>query len=141
MAWISAELKNIYYGQQCNPDDIEIPDAPGQFYSWIDGAWVHDAAAEQQGIIDDLNAALEKHYDSVAAEKKYGVPGVPPRVMCALRAGMVGSPFQSQGIAFGAWMDTCNAIGYQVMDDCLAGERTIPTESELISMMPPMVWP
>ena len=126
-------IKNCQTGEQTT-ETYEIPDPTPEELAAA-------AAAERQGIIDDLNAALEKHYDSVAAEKKYGVPGVPPRVMCALRAGMVGSPFQSQGIAFGAWMDTCNAIGYQVMDDCLAGERTIPTESELISMMPPMVWP
>lgn len=46
MAWISAELKNIYYGQQCSPDDIEIPDAPGQFYNWDGSAWVHNAETE-----------------------------------------------------------------------------------------------
>lgn len=140
MAWISEKLKTIYYGKQCRPEDIEIPDAPGQHYHWIDGAWVHDAEAEQQQIISNLTAVLERHYDSVAAQKKYGIPGVPPRVMCALRAGMTGSPFQAEGTAFGAWMDSCNSIGYQVIDECIDG-APIPTEAELIARMPEMVWP
>lgn len=46
MAWISAELKNIYYGAQCSPDDIEIPDAPGQYHNWDGSAWVHNAETE-----------------------------------------------------------------------------------------------
>lgn len=99
-----------------------------------------DPVKANQSIESALTAALERHYDAVAAAKRYGAPPVPPRVMCALRAGMIGSPFQAQGIAFGAWMDTCNAIGYQVIDNCLAG-APVPTEEELIAMMPQMVWP
>ena len=49
--------------------------------------------------------------------------------------------FQTEGIAFATWMDNCNAYGYQVMADCLAQLRTIPTVEELIAELPELIWP
>jgi len=86
-------------------------------------------------IVADLTSDLERHYDAMAQARRYD-----NRFTCALRAGYVG-PFQVEGIAFAQWMDTCNAYGYQVMADCLAGQRTIPTADQLIAELPPMVWP
>ena len=91
-------------------------------------------AAEQQRIIQELTAALEKHYDTKAQEKKYD-----NRMTCALRAGYAG-PFQAEGAAFAVWMDTCNAYGYRVMEDVLTGTRTIPTPTELIAELPELTW-
>lgn len=88
-------------------------------------------------IIADIILELEAYYDEVAARKSYGAPPVPPRVMCALRAGYPG-PFQAEGIAFGAWMDECNAYAYQVQADVKAGLRGIPTGPELIAELPPV---
>lgn len=82
-----------------------------------------------------LTGALEKHYDATAQAKHYD-----NRLTCALRAGYPG-PFQAEGLAFGTWMDTCNALGYQVIADIEAGLRSIPTEEELVAEMPAMVWP
>lgn len=65
MAWISAELKNIYYGQQCSPDDIEIPDAPGQFYNWDGSAWVHNAEAEALQARELAKQARQAAVDSI----------------------------------------------------------------------------
>ena len=86
-------------------------------------------------IVAELTTALEAHYDAKAREKRYD-----NRLTCALRAGYAG-PFQAEGIAFAQWMDNCNAYGYQVTTNCLAGTRTAPTEAELIAELPVMVWP
>jgi hypothetical protein len=85
-------------------------------------------------IIAELTSALEAHYDAIARERRYD-----NRFTCALRAGYTG-PFQAEGIAFAQWMDTCNAYGHQVMNDCLSGTRVIPTAAELIAELPLMVW-
>ena len=74
-------------------------------------------------------------YDAAAQSHRYD-----NRFTCALRAGYPG-PFQAEGLAFASWMDTCNAHGYEVMADCLAGARPIPTEEEFLGEMPEMVWP
>ena len=107
----------------------------------VGSSQVIDKVRSVEEIIAYLDGKLQDHYDAVAAVKQYGIPNVPPRVMCALRAGMIGSPFQPEGIAFGAWMDACNAKGYAIMSACLGGLRAIPTAPELIAEMPEMVWP
>jgi len=86
-------------------------------------------------IVASLTAALESHYDSVAQAKRYD-----NRLTCALRAGYAG-PFRAEGQAFAVWMDNCNAYAYQVMADCLAGTRAIPTGKELIAELPVFSWP
>lgn len=91
--------------------------------------------------IADYTAAMEEFYDVKAAEKNYGAFPIPPRVMCALRAGIVGSPFQNEGLTFGAWMDTCNKLVYQIMSEVLSGQRPAPTIPELLSEMPILEWP
>lgn len=82
-----------------------------------------------------LTGALEAHYDATAQTRHYD-----NRLTCALRSGYPG-PFQAEGAAFGTWMDTCNAYGYQVIADVEAGKRPIPTAEELVAEMPEMVWP
>ena len=80
-------------------------------------------------------AALESMYDRKAHERRYD-----NRITCAMRAGYAG-PFQAEGVAFGVWMDTCNAKAYVVMGKVLGGEIPQPTIPELLAMMPEMAWP
>jgi hypothetical protein len=79
--------------------------------------------------------ALEAMFDREAQSHRYD-----NRFTCALRAGYQG-PFQEEGLKFASWMDSCNALGYQIMAECQAGTRPIPTEAEFLALMPPMVWP
>ena len=88
----------------------------------------------QADIILALTSALERMYDAEAQSRRYD-----NRFTCALRAGYPG-PFQSEGLAFASWMDSCNALGYQVMAECQAGTRAIPTEEEFLGLMPRMEW-
>jgi len=89
----------------------------------------------EEEIIKAYTAFLERKYDEVAKERRYD-----NRITCSLRAGYEG-PFQKEGIAFGSWMDSCNHLAYQVLDESLTGEREIPSKEELWSMMPVIVWP
>lgn len=82
-----------------------------------------------------LIASLDAHFDATANQRRYR-----DRYTCAVRAGYTG-PFQAEGQAFASWMDTCNALGYQIMAEVQAGTRAIPTPEELIGAMPAMVWP
>lgn len=109
------------------------------------GAWVQrwqvvdltdaEKAQAQAAIIKEYTDALTRHLDAVAQAKNYD-----NRITCAVRAGYAG-PFQAEGQAFAAWMDTCNALGYQVMADVLAGNIPMPTAQGLIDMLPDMEWP
>lgn len=92
---------------------------------------VHVAAALERSLINTLNV----HLDSVAGQRRYD-----NRFTCSLRAGFAG-PFQAEGVAFAAWMDQCNMVGYTIMQEVKAGTRPVPSEEELIAAMPVIEWP
>lgn len=87
-------------------------------------------------LIARYEAALTAHLDATAQSKRYD-----NRITCALRAGYSG-PFQAEGAAFAAWMDQCNALGYQMLAEIQAGTRPMFSDTAaFIAEMPAMVWP
>ena len=122
-------LENLTQEELANEEKIE------QVFQKIDQEKIDQLTKELDEIIAELTQVIEAHYDAIAQTKRYD-----NRFTCALRAGYTG-PFQAEGVAFAQWMDTCNAYGYQVMADCLAALRPVPTEAELIAELPPIVWP
>lgn len=118
----------------------------------IDGMWqqtwriepLTDAEVAQVIEAERVNAShevgrytsvLEAHYDSTAQTKRYD-----NRLTCALRAGYTG-PYQKEALAFALWMDTCNVLAYKTLADVVTGLVNKPSEGELISSLPLMVWP
>lgn len=93
------------------------------------------AEPTEEEIQESLTQALNLHLDSVAGQRRYD-----SRFTCALRAGFPG-PFQAEGLAFAAFMDACNMVGYTMMKRAKAGEIPTPTEAELIAEMPTIDWP
>lgn len=89
----------------------------------------------QEEILAPFLQAMDDLFNSTAQARRYD-----SRVTCALRAGYPG-PFQAEGLAFAQWMDTCNALGYQVMADVLAGSIPMPTVQGYLDMLPSMEWP
>ncbi len=79
--------------------------------------------------------ALTAHLDKVAAERRYD-----NRITCSLRAGYPG-PYQAEGIAFAAWMDTCLYSAYELLQRIQAGTAAIPTIEEFIASLPVLQWP
>lgn len=87
-------------------------------------------------LVAVYSAALDRHFDSVAAVKRYD-----SRVTCALRAGYPG-PFQADGIAYATWMDECNALAYRWWAEIEAGTKPMfASPQEFIDELPQMTWP
>lgn len=84
---------------------------------------------------NQLTAALNRHLDSVAGQRRYD-----DRFTCSLRAGFPG-PFQEEGTVFAAWMDACNLVAYTILAECKGGLRPVPTEEELVEALPLIEWP
>lgn len=135
---------------------IEEADLPagwaGGVFSYGAGVWsVFDqvrhaeivqatAAKARMAIFAEYDNALTNHLDAVAFADKWGDQQRGARIYCALRAGFPG-PWQAKGVAFGTWMDTCNALAYKMLDDFEQGLIPQPTIGEMIAALPPMVWP
>ena len=126
---------------------ICFKDAGDGYYEFADNApaewYVHLTPCAQQlppakspaQIAQELEAAVDRHIDSVAKADKWD-----SRITCAMRAGYP-NPWQNKAIAFGQWMDACYAHCIQVQNDVAAGIRAVPTEVQLIAELPIMVWP
>lgn len=80
-------------------------------------------------------AAHDAHLNAAAKARRYDSIHT-----AALRAGYQG-PFHDEGVAFASWMDSCNAIGYQIMAEIESGQRVAPTIDEYIAMLPELVLP
>lgn len=93
------------------------------------------ADASQARIFKRYEQALTDFLDREAQTKRYD-----NRITCAVRAGYVG-PFQAEGQAFAVWMDTCNALGYQVFEEVKTGVRPLPSVADFLALMPAMTWP
>ena len=123
-------------------DDLfkTLQEGPIQF---IDDKWqttwiIEDLPEEESNkrLLQRYDSILTSHLDSVAQQKNYD-----NRITCALRAGYAG-PFQEEGIAFASWMDNCNHIAHKYLEDIQNGTRSKPeSPSELLSLLPEMVWP
>jgi hypothetical protein len=107
----------------------EIQEAPFVIYTKKNDTQV------EQILTARYMSALENHYDSVAQLRYYD-----DRKTCALRAGIVGSPFQLEGQKFGAWMDTCNLQAYQILAEVKAGTREQPSIQDFLNLLPEFSW-
>ena len=80
--------------------------------------------------ISEIEAAIDAHLDSVAQSYRFV-----DRTRLALRAAYP-NQWQALGVAFGTWMDTCNAMVAAGLQDVLNGTLELPTASETIAQLP-----
>lgn len=112
------------------------------------GTWRALSAAENtavdveyQGLVFEetkttYEKALEEHLDKKANERGYTTIHT-----ASLRAALVNSPYHAEGLVYGAWMDACNAKGYEVLAQVQAGTIPLPVVEDFIAMLPVLVLP
>lgn len=116
----------------CDPANADYQ----QYLEWVAEGNTPEPYTEPALTVADFDNALTQHLDKTAQAKRYD-----NRITCALRAGYPG-PFQAEGQAFAAWMDTCNAQAYALLAEVQSGTRPLPESTKaLIDALPPMVWP
>lgn len=76
-----------------------------------------------QKVLDD--AAKELGYDNCLSVCSYVDTGV--------------AKFDAEGTAFRAWRSAVWAKGYEILDMVIAGQMEIPTEEELLELLPELV--
>lgn len=136
------------------PEHTEYPNLPGDvvevndsLYATLYGKRIEVGAdgqprefIAQQPSIEQRAAALlrvvDAHLNAAAQAKGYD-----SIITAALRAALPSSPFHTEGLAFGNWMDAVYAKCYEVLAQVQADEIAEPTKEELIAMLPVLVLP
>lgn len=121
------------------PDDADT-NVPGILAVLTEAEFIEAQSKEMEArkgiLLRDMTDAVQRHMDSVAAERNYdGIQSA------ALRAALPNSPFHAEGVAYGEWMDACWSHCYQVQADVEAGAREQPSTEELIAELPELVLP
>lgn len=86
-------------------------------------------------IIAEYESALDVHLDAVAKSYRFS-----DRTRLTLRAGYPNA-WQALGIAFGTWMDDCNAQAYARLERAQAGQEAMPTVEQFLADLPAFVFP
>lgn len=99
------------------------------------GEWIIPDPVEVALTLKDYDNALMNMFDVTAQSMNYQ-----SWQTCAMRAYKPG-PFEVECTAFFDWMESCNALGYQVLADVNSGVREQPTIEEFIAELPTFTRP
>ena len=95
---------------------------------------------EQEALLQkQYTAFIQQHLDETAYSYGYtgineGVPGACNSVCTYENTGI--AKFDDEGRAFKVWRSAVWAKGYEVLAEVQAGTRPIPTEREILDMLP-----
>ena len=100
--------------------ESECPQPPKE---WMEAELQKQLTDAVQHVLD--SKAQELNYDSCLSVCTYVDTGIPK--------------YDDEGRAFRAWRSAVWAKGYEILAQVQAGERDIPTEEELLAMLPELV--
>ena len=132
----------IEFESEVIPADVVTTPCPGGFYRprWDGLAWTEgdlDVKSKRDAIVQaDLTGVIQKHLDDTAKTRNYD--GI---LSLCTYATSANTTFAGEGKAGVTWRDDVWAKGYELLDEVNAGTRPVPTEDELIALLPAMQWP
>jgi polysaccharide pyruvyl transferase WcaK-like protein len=101
----------------------------------ISEALVNEKLAEVEAdiVVSRLSGLVQSHLDAAAIASGYD------NIVSACSYAGAANPFQAEGAAFVAWRGAVWGSCYAIMADVVAGNRPVPTASELLAELPALV--
>ena len=125
--------------------DVEQSDIDGQWYEFGYAPMKSEEQKQKEAVV-----ALQKHYtdliqrylDETAHAYGYtgvneGVAGACNSVCTYVDTGV--AKFDAEGVAFRKWRSAVWGKGYELLAEVQAGARPVPTEEELVALLPELV--
>lgn len=89
-----------------------------------------EAARQKAEMVKRLTDSVQAHMESVAREHGYD------NLLSACSYAAVANAFQAESQTFIEWRSNCWTTCHAVMAQVEAGDIAVPTESELVAMLP-----
>ena len=94
------------------------------------------AEEAQVALVKSLENAVDQHIRAI-----YNIKGYDSENSLSKYMARPSSPWHTECVALGDWIDSCWLKCHEVLNAVTAGERAIPTEAELIAELPAFSWP
>lgn len=125
--------------QTCYRDGCALVDGQWQ-YNWRVVALspeqiAANLAEAQANTIALYEKSLDEHLDGIAQRHRFA-----DRKALSLRAAYPNA-WHDLAVAFGTWMDVCNVQAYNLLQEALAGQQSMPTLEDFIGDLPEFVAP
>ena len=117
-----------FYGAEPPQGAIEVPLAPDNaLKKWIAGKWKE--SSEQ--IIARLESSIDRYLDAQANSFRYESI----RTMVTYENDP-NPKFNAEGVGAKAFRSTVYTLGVSLIDEVQSGQREVPSESELLALLP-----
>ena len=93
------------------------------------------ALMQQQNLIQRITDNVQVHMDMTVKSRGYD-----NLLSACTYAASNNTKFKAEGLACTQWRDDVWSFCYQLMSDVIQGIRPLPTEDEIITMLPTLNW-
>ena len=107
-----------------------------EYLAWVAEGNTPDPYIPPQPTQETLSAAVQAHLDATARARTYD-----SALSCVSYIDSTVTTYRAEAAAMRDWRDAVWLRCYELLAEVQAGTRPIPTESELIALLPAIVWP